>query len=159
MVINPLLSMAKAEPVLPPVIEKDTGSSPVVTTEPTEVPFGSVSETLNVWPAVIASVTSVTSMVTGFDCRGVGAVGHRQAQGVGAGRIEVEVGIVSNTQLAGGRIDCKDTICIAGSDRPAGKRGCGINVGGGYTAKREAVGCILRDAEGLGRIDRQERYH
>ena len=35
--------MAKAEPVLPPVIVKDTGSSPVVTTEPTEVPFGSVS--------------------------------------------------------------------------------------------------------------------
>ena len=91
----------------------------------------------------------------GLDSRGIDAVGYRQAQGVGAGRIEVEVGIVSNTQLTGSCIYCKDVVNVAGSDRPAGKRGCGINVGGGYTAKREAVGCIFRDAEGLGRIDRR----
>ena len=62
-VIRPALSTVKAEPVLPPVIVKDTGVSPTVVTEPTEVPLPAVSETLKLWPNVIAREMSVTSIV------------------------------------------------------------------------------------------------
>ena len=61
--------MANAPSTSPAVMAKPVASSPVVATLPTTVPLAAVSDTLKLWPAVMAVPLSVTltvaSSVTG----------------------------------------------------------------------------------------------